>query len=561
MAHVIAVDAGSIIALVDPACPASPVPITAMAHMLSESPPAFRVPLSWANMVQLSTTLPGAIYTETSMQYLTEQVMARAPQHREELHISLPDGREPYFWQVDAATSFARIGSAMLSDSPGTGKTASTLLALGERQQRHGDAFPALIVVPASVVSSWAAEAKAWLPGASVCVYRGPRRNYAGQNLVITSYDIAMRDEEKLKKLGLASIVADEHHMIKNRDAKRTKAMTNIGKKIPLAIALSGTPISHSPVDVFPVLRILESGTFPAYDRFEGRYIDVVADDYGTTPIGLRQDRAPEFYRSLAGQWRRVDKAEVLSQLPPKVYSKREVEMPAQWRKAYNDMADSMSADFPSGVEVDVMDVLSQMSILMSLTLGPGTIETTPNKDPEKRDHIHFVMQEWSWKLPVLEEILDERPDAQVLVFSHSRQMIDQATRRLTEKGITCSQIVGGQSATKRDAAKDAFQSGQAQVCLVTTQAGGVGLTLTAASTVVFLSRPFSLIDATQAEDRAHRIGSERHESIEIIDVVTTKSIDQSVANILRVRGASLEDFLSGAPSVSTIRKLMKGEL
>ena len=142
---------------------------------------------------------------------------------------------------------------------------------------------------------------------------------------------------------------------------------------------------------------------------------------------------------------------------------------------------------------------------------------------------------------------LAERPDQQVLVFSPSRQLIELAAARLDSDGITYAKIVGGQTTRRRDAEKDAFQAGERRVCLATTQAGGVGLTLTAASTVVFLSRPFSLVDALQAEDRAHRIGSERHESIEIVDIVTEHSIDQRVAAILRVREQSLEDFLRGA--------------
>jgi SNF2 family DNA or RNA helicase len=127
---------------------------------------------------------------------------------------------------------------------------------------------------------------------------------------------------------------------------------------------------------------------------------------------------------------------------------------------------------------------------------------------------------------------------------------------RLRAEGYRCVTIVGGMSAQAKDYAKNVFQTGQAQVCLATTQAGGVGLTLTAASCVVFLSRPFSIVDALQAEDRAHRIGSERHKVIDVVDIVTTDSVDQRVAEILRERGMSLQDFLTGAESV---RALLKG--
>ena len=135
----------------------------------------------------------------------------------------------------------------------------------------------------------------------------------------------------------------------------------------------------------------------------------------------------------------------------------------------------------------------------------------------------------------------------QVLVFSPSRQLIELAAARLEADGVSFARVVGAQTPRTRDAEVAAFQAGQRRVMLATTQAGGVGITLTAASTVVFLSRPFSLVDALQAEDRAHRIGSERHESIEIIDIVTENSVDQRVAAILRERGQSLAEFLAGA--------------
>ena len=130
---------------------------------------------------------------------------------------------------------------------------------------------------------------------------------------------------------------------------------------------------------------------------------------------------------------------------------------------------------------------------------------------------------------------------------------MDLAAARLHQLDIEAAQVVGGQTPRVRDEQVRLFQSGTRRVMLATTQAGGVGLTLTAASTVVFLSRPFSLVDAVQSEDRAHRIGSERHASIEIIDIVTEDSVDQRVAAVLRERHQSLADFLTGAGGWRTL--------
>jgi len=122
---------------------------------------------------------------------------------------------------------------------------------------------------------------------------------------------------------------------------------------------------------------------------------------------------------------------------------------------------------------------------------------------------------------------------------------------------------MGGQSAKDRTNQVDAFQRGELDLICVVTQAGGVGITLTRSRCAVFLQRPYSFVDATQAEDRLHRIGAEGHESIDIIDIVARNTIDSRVRAILRERGGQLADLvrdprivaeLLGGASVTKIR-------
>lgn len=566
MTHALARQAGSIIAMVDPALPTGQAILTGAAKPLTDrhAPiPAFRLALTWANLLQLSRTLPGAVWDAELEAWALEQVQARSASG-EPISYTPPAGLVPYPWQAEAAGMFARVGGNLYSDDPGTGKTVSALLAIMERELRHpGDALPALIVAPASVCSSWLSAIDAWLgPSWLRAVdHRGPRRSVDrirqySPELVVTSYDTMTRDVDALAKIAWGTLVLDEHHLIKNRKAKRTQAATKLGGKTRHAIALSGTPLTHSPDDVFATLRVLDPQTWPDHDRYVSRYCDTVPDDYGEKVVGLRADRAGEFYAAMAGSWRRVTKADALPFLPPKVYGRRTVTMPPKWRKAYDEFAATMTADLPDGSALDVMSVLTQLTGLMAMTAGPCRVEYEPNADPEKPDHVHVYLEPGSWKVEALAEVLAERPDQQVLVFSPSRQLIELAAARLEADGVSFARVVGAQTPRTRDAEVAAFQAGQRRVMLATTQAGGVGITLTAASTVVFLSRPFSLVDALQAEDRAHRIGSERHESIEIIDIVTENSIDQRVAAILRERGQSLAEFLAGAHG-STVRGLV----
>lgn len=553
MSHALAVVEGSIVAMVDPSRPLGQAALTGAAKPLgkrTDAIPAFSLPLTWGNLVQLSSTLPGAAWTPELDAWAVEQVIARTTTG-EQLTYTPPEGRTPYPWQVEAAGMFARVGGNLYSDDPGTGKTISALLAVMERHLRNADALPALVVCPASVCSAWLEAARDWLgPWMRLIDYRGPKRSLpvALDGIVVTSYNTMTLDAVKLKRHAWGTVILDEHHLVKNRDAKRTQVANQVCEGSRHVIALSGTPLTHSPDDVFATLRMIDPGTWPDHDRFVQRYCDTDAGDYGEPKvIGLRGDRAGEFYAGMAGAWRRVTKADALPFLPPKVRSTRTVTMPPKWRKVYDEFAKTMAADLPDGGQLDVMSVLTQLTGLMAITAGPCRVEYEPDEDPNKADHVHIHLEPGSWKVAALAEVLAERPDQQVLVFSPSRQLIELAAARLDSDGITYAKIVGGQTTRRRDAEKEAFQAGERRVCLATTQAGGVGLTLTAASTVVFLSRPFSLVDALQAEDRAHRIGSERHESIEIVDIVTEHSIDQRVAAILRDREQSLEDFLRGA--------------
>jgi hypothetical protein len=157
----------------------------------------------------------------------------------------------------------------------------------------------------------------------------------------------------------------------------------------------------------------------------------------------------------------------------------------------------------------------------------------------EKR-HVHIELKAPSWKVDALLEVLDEReglPGRGVRAQSSSWSL--PAGQAAAAAGKRVGYIVGGQSMTERTATVAAFQAGELDLICATTGAGGVGITLTAASTVVFLQRPWSLVESIQAEDRCHRIGSEIHDCIEIVDIVAADTIDTRVRAVLREPPAS----------------------
>lgn len=543
---------------------------------------ALQLPASWPAVVQLATAFgaawrPGPALTA----WIAEQVQRRtaAPAG---LTVAPPPGLTPYSWQVEAAAMIREHGSALLFDEPGTGKTTSTILGLVERVAAGHVALPALVVCPAAVIDSWVSHVRTWAPRWRATAWRGTpekrRRLSYTADVYVCSYETTRRDagstdrrESPLVALEAQTIVADECHKLKAQATEQSRAVRRLASRARGFVGLSGTPITHHPGDLWPALQCLEPGAWPSRERWVQRYCLTVQGDYASTVLGLNEHTEPEFRTTVLGRHRRVAKADVLAELPPKVYSVRTVELPATWRKVYDQMESDMLAELPDGGELSVMGVLAQLTRLAQLASAAADVEVTTQivADPftglpmEER-HTSVRLKAPSWKVDALLEVMAERPGAPVVGFAPSRQLMTLAGAAATKAGHRVGYVMGGQTAKERTGYVEAFQRGELDLICVTTGAGGVGLTLTAARTAVFLQRPYSLVEALQSEDRLHRIGAERHESIEIIDIVARKTIDSRVREILKERAGQLADLvqdrrivaeLLGGASVRDLRR------
>jgi SNF2 family DNA or RNA helicase len=515
----------------------------------SDPPGALTLLATWVAAVQLAHTFgaawrPGPRLTS----WLTTET-ARRTDVRRSLSYTPPEGLTPRPYQIEGAAMIAATGRALLFDEPGTGKTITTILGLVEL----GPLGPVVVICPASVVDPWVEAWQAWAPHVRATAWRGApggRRSLAGTaNVYVTSYDTARMDgQADGPLLGLRpwAVVVDECHLIKSPYAARSVAARRLAKKARAFVALSGTPITHHPGDLWPTLEALAPAGWPSRERWTNRYCVTAPADYGSRILGLSQVNEPEFRITLTGQHRRVAKADVLTQLPPKVYSIRRVELPPAYRKAYDQMEQSMIAQLPDGDELSVMSVLAQLTRLSQLASAAADVTATVERgdDGEDHEHVTVALKAPSWKVDALLEVLNERPGEPVVAFAPSRQLMMLAGKQAAAAGLQIGYVVGGQSMRERTETVEAFQRGKLDLLCATTGAGGVGLTLTAARTVVFLQRPWSLVEATQAEDRCHRIGSEVHDSIEVIDIVATKTIDTRVRAVLYDKAGQLADLL-----------------
>lgn len=546
----------------------------------TDPPGALRGPASWATVTQLGHTftggylgqwMPGPRLTE----WITAEFLRRTGHAAEDAlpaTVALPPGLVPRPYQLEAAAMIGAVGKFLLFDQPGTGKTCSTILGLLERQRLGHEIFPMVIIVPSwDVAEVWAQHIRDWAPHWPVPVmHGGPDRSLSSRDsqrtcALITTYATARLDAADasgpLVRLKAKSVVADEVHLAKNASSQQSQALRRIAQCAQAFIGLSGTPVTRDTGDIFPALAAMDPASWPSRERMVRRYCMTTDGEYEDKIEGLAPLAEPEFRVVLLGQYRRVRKKDVLNQLPPKVYSVRRVEIPPQWRRAYDGLAADMLAELPDGTELEVMSVLAQLTRLSQLASSAADVAVTIEPDPvtgELTKHYEVTLKAPSWKVDAMLEVLAERKGQQVVVFTVSRQLADIARAACEEAGYRTGAITGSQGKRARKADIDAFQAGKLDVMIATAGAGSLGITLTAAGTAVFLQRSWQLDQSIQGEDRLHRLDDivMKHDCIEIIDVVAKDTVDDRVRELLREKAGQLAQLVQD-PRV--VRELFGG--
>lgn len=492
-------------------------------------------PVSWPLMVQIAGVTKGyrSVLGPRLREWITDQTERRIS--AKPLTCSVNTGAPaPRDYQIAGAEMVASMKRALVLDEMGVGKTLTALLGLTELLERRELTGPTLVVAPNSVMDDWVSSAWRWTPF-HARAYRGPaakrRKLLSGpgaRDMIVCGYGVIANDfTHMIKELRPSALVVDELHWTKDPDTNRSRAVRALSEHADVFIALSGTPITHRTKGLWPSLYCVDGYGWPNPERFK-RFLNEDGD--------LAHSMEPLFRAALRGQTRRVAKADVLAQLPPKIHTVRHVELPPAARKVYTEIEQGLAAEVDGGT-IAPMGMLAALLRLNQLAAATGAVVPGDNGPMVK-------LRAPSWKVDALMEVLEERDGQQTVVFAPSRQLIDLATARARKEGYRVGLIVGGQKPDERTLEIAAFQAGEYDVIMATTSAGGIGVTLTAASAVVFLQRPWSYVEAQQAEDRAHRIGSERHESIDIIDIVAVDTVDQYVRDTLKNKAESLAKLL-----------------
>lgn len=435
------------------------------------------------------------------------------------MDVSLPDGLNaelrPY--QVEGFRWLARLAhwspGAVLADDMGLGKTLQAISLL----LRRAASGPALVVAPVSVVDNWRAELLRFAPSLRVRVHQGAgRADRLGEpgpgEVVLTSYDLMVRDIEPLGGKNWATVVLDEAHHVKNPASLRAKAAR--GLTATFTLALTGTPVENHLGDLWSLFEATVPGLFGSIEEFRRHFAQRIAvGDLDARkalaalvrPFVLRR-RKVEVARELPARTELIERV-ALSDVERALYERERVAAVAAIGQPQR--GDEVQRRF---------QVLAALTRLRQLACHPALLD--PNSPIP------------SSKLARVRELVaDLRAEGhRILVFSQFVRHLQLVRDALEADGARCQWLDGSTPAPQRAAAIAAFQDGQGDVFLLSLKAGGTGINLTAASWVLHLDPWWNPAAEDQATDRAHRIGQDK--PVTVVRLVSVGTIEEQVVRL-----------------------------
>ena len=438
----------------------------------------------------------------------------------------------------------------VLADDMGLGKTVQALALICHVKEREEKRRPFLVVAPTSVVGNWASECRKFAPGLTVAtVSETSKRRSASisdlaehADVVITSYTLLRLDIEEYKAVNWAGLFLDEAQFVKNRSALSYQHAKSLN--VPFKIAMTGTPIENSLMDLWSLLSVTAPGLFPSAERFEQFYrrpIEREAD----------QERLDQLRKRILPLMLRRTKEQVASDLPAKQEQVLELDLNAKHRKVYQTYLQrerQKVLGLLEDVQRNRFEILKSLTLLRIASLDVALVDEKHQKVPStKLDHL----------MEMLEDIVAD--GHRVIVFSQFTKFLALARERIQAANIDLCYLDG--RTRNRPAVIDRFREGDAPVFLISLKAGGFGLNLTEADYCIILDPWWNPATEAQAVDRVHRIGQTK--KVMVYRLVAKETIEEKVMALKGKKAALVANVLdgggfeSGAMSASDIRSLL----
>ena len=556
----------------------------------------WRLPLSWSSCLALRSTFKEDLTIGPGLTAWAETLVStRISPSMALRELEEYEGDEDLFPHQRAGVAFlATARRALLADEPGLGKSAQAIRALKRLKDQGEDVFPALIICPNTLKKNWEREFQQWWPEVTTQVVKGTSTQRKKQfeigvesniDIFIVNWE-SLRTHSRLAPYGsvaltrcsecgghdegisltrcevhlrelnhidFKAVVADEIHRSKDPKSKQTRAMWSATGDADIRFALTGTPIANDVVDMWSILHWISPENWPSKTKWMERMVDTILNAFGgLLVLGVKPHMQEEFYKTINPHMRRMLKQKVLPWLPEMVFERRDVEMSTKQKKAYVQMRETMMAELESGELVTAPSILTQTTRLLQFASSYAEMSVNPTTGEQKA-----VLSDPSCKVDALMADIKAKDfgDDSVAVCAVSRQLIELLSAAMTKASIPHGLITGAQNEDERQQAIDDFQSGKIKWILYTAQAGGVGVTLTAARRLVMLQRPWSLVDHKQALDRVHRIGSEIHDSIIVTDYITEGTIEERVLQVLETKADNFEEIVRDKEQLLSLLK------
>jgi superfamily II DNA or RNA helicase len=421
----------------------------------------------------------------------------------------------------------------ILADDMGLGKTVQALAHLLLEKQSGRMDKPSMVIAPTSLIHNWRREAQQFAPSLKVLVLHGTERKarfeaIAEHDLVLTTYPLLARDEEALLAQSYHLLILDEAQMIKNPRAKATE----IARAIPARhrLCLTGTPMENHLGELWSLFHFLMPGLLGDERRFKRLYRNPIEKEGDEPRRKLLAQRVKPFLL-------RRTKAQVAKELPQKTEIIRSVSLEGAQRDLYETVRAAMHQRVREEVEKKGLDrsriiILDALLKLRQCCCDPRLLKLDAAKKVKQSAKLELLMT-------MLPEMVEE--GRRILLFSQFTSMLELIEAELAARKLAYVKLTG--QTRDRATPVDQFQAGQVPIFLISLKAGGTGLNLTAADTVIHYDPWWNPAVEAQATDRAYRIGQDK--PVFVYKLLTEHTVEEKIA-ALQAHKKELAEALLG---------------
>ncbi|HEX5064210.1 MAG TPA: DEAD/DEAH box helicase [Kofleriaceae bacterium] len=416
----------------------------------------------------------------------------------------------------------AHDAGGVLADDMGLGKTLQTIAhVLTEKEQGRLDR-PAMIVTLTSLVGNWRRELERFAPTLTVAVHHGAdrherREELTNRDVIITTYPLVARDRDDLADVPLHLLVLDEAHSIKNSGAQASEAVRRLDARH--RVCLTGTPIENHLGELWALFDFLNPGLLGSKEEFALQFRQPIEERGDKVRLEALRDRVRPFIL-------RRTKDAVAPELPHKTQLVRAVELTGAQRELYESIRVAAHGQVRQhirqrGFAASQIAILDALLKLRQVCCDPRLVSVDAARDVTG-----------SAKLDVLLELLGQQlaDGRRILVFSQFARMLGLISESLLARGVRHVALTG--HTPDRQKPIDAFQQGKVDVFLISLKAGGAGLNLVGADTVIHYDPWWNPAAQAQATDRAHRIGQTK--PVFVHDLIVAGSVEERMLSLQR---------------------------